>query len=812
MTKVFAIAFFKLVCAATALSQSVKLDWVNSMAGNSYDACKAITSDAAGNIYTTGYFSATVDFDPGPGVFNLTSVSAEDAFLAKYDPAGKLVWAKTIGDFRYQSGNALTLDVAGNIYVTGIFFGITDFDPGPGITHLTSAGNEDIFVCKYDQTGNFIWAKGFGGPTNDFCNAIKLDATGNIYINGYFENTADFDPGTGVFNLVSAGSTDIFVCKLDINGNLLWAKQVGGPSSDVAFDIELDAQQNVYSTGFFWTTVDFDPGNGTYPLTSTALGDGYILKLNSNGAFVKAGKMGGNSRVRCSSLKLDETNHLYVTGHFDGEADFDTGTGMYLLNSPVDDEDIFVAKYDLDFNFVWVKQIAGTSFQKALDIETDTAGNIYTTGHYNGTADFDPGPAEQKLTALGDPDVFVLKMTPAGSFVWVAKASGPYYGSGYALQVDQMNNIYVGGTFEGTKDFDPGPDEIKRTSAGQSEIFIYKLRQCPNAAATQTLNVSTCTSFQLNNKTYDSTGTYTHLVLNTLGCDSILITLNLTITRIINNVTANICQGELYVAGGGPQTRSGIYYDTLKTAAGCDSVIITYLTVREKPKPVLGANRNICEGQSIILNPGNFKTYLWQDLSDTPQYSVTQPGTYVVTVTNTYNCTASARVIIREFAKKPAGFLPNNQDLCTGNVLKINVPGYRSYAWSTGSSTGHIDIRKAGHYILNVISFDNCTGTDTLSIREVTCIPISIPNTFSPNNDGRNDMFKPTVNTEIKDYQLRIYNRVGQVIYQTGNYAAGWDGRFKGQQQSSDNYIYQIRFRNMEGKLFEYKGNILLIR
>ena len=227
---------------------------------------------------------------------------------------------------------------------------------------------------------------------------------------------------------------------------------------------------------------------------------------------------------------------------------------------------------------------------------------------------------------------------------------------------------------------------------------------------------------------------------------------------------------------------------------------------------MLGADRNICEGQNIVLNPGNFETYLWQDLSATQQYIVTQPGTYLVTVNNSFNCKASARVIIRNFAKLPTNFLPANQDLCRGNVFKINIPGYKSYAWNTGSSTRNIEIRKAGNYILTVTSFDNCVGTDTLTIREITCIAIGIPNAFSPNNDGRNDFFKPTINTEIQDYQLRIYNRVGQLIYQTNNYSTGWDGRFKGHKQSSDNYIYQISFRNMEGKPFEYKGNVLLLR
>ncbi len=804
----FLLSFFTI----TAFAQNVKLGWANAMPGSSFDVCRAITLDNENNVYATGFFSTTVDFDPGPGQTNLTSVNAEDIFLTKYDSDGKLVWAKAIGDFRYQAANAIAVDSAQNIYIAGIFFGTTDFDPGPGVTNLVSRGNEDIFVCKYDKSGNFIWAASFGGPTNEFCNSIKLDKEGNIYFNGYFENTADFDPGPGTFNLTSAGATDIFVCKLNNFGTLKWAKRIGGPSTDVAYALELDEFNNVYSTGFFWSTVDFDPGTGVFNLTSPAFGDGYLLKLSTNGDFIKAGKMGGNSRVRNTCLKLDKTGHLYISGHFDGDAEFDINAAGQILSSPIDDEDIFVGKYDLDFNLVWIKQIVGSSYQKVFALETDTSQNIYLTGHYHGTVDFDPGPSEYKITATNDPDLFVLKLNKDGTFAWVSKATGPYYTSGYALKIDNDFNVYIGGTFEGTIDFDPGPEERKITSAGESEIFLMKLRQCPNAVITQTLIVNSCTSYSINNKTYDSSGTYTVLVLNSLGCDSINITLNLSISRTINRTDANICQGEFYMAGSKLQSRTGVYYDTLKTSAGCDSVIITNLTVWAKPKPDLGKDRNICAGENMILNPGSFATYLWQDMSTSPLFTVTKPGIYQVTVSNLNNCKTTASIHIRETAPIPRNFLPANQSLCTGNVLKLLISGFKSYAWSTGSTDSKIEIRQSGNYYLTVTSYDNCIGYDTISIVENNCLPVGIPNAFTPNSDGLNDIFKPTINFEITEYQLRIYNRNGQLIFRSKSNGQGWDGRFKGQKIDPGNYIYQLDFRNAEGKAFNFSGNILLIR
>jgi gliding motility-associated-like protein len=800
-------------CTVTSLhSQTAKLEWAKQMSGKSYDACKAIVLDGQANIYATGYFSDIVDFDPGAGVFNLTSFGAEDIYISKADPDGNLIWVKQIGGFRYQAGYAITLDAANNIYVTGIFFGTVDFDPGPGISNLTSAGNEDVFICKLNNNGNFLWAKKIGGVSNDFCNAIVLDNTGNIFCNGYFDGTADFDPGNGIFNMTALGATDIYVCKFTNDGTFLWAKQMGGTSSEAAYSIALDDQNNVYSTGFFWGTADFDPGPAVFNLQSSGFGDGYILKLSSNGNLIKAGKLGGTNQVRSESLKLDKAGYIYLTGYFDGVTDFDMGTGIVSLNSSIGDEDIFIAKYNLNLDFVWVKQIIGVSFQKAFSIDVDEKGDVYTTGHYNGSADFDPGPGTYQLTASGDPNIFVLKLNSSGNFIWVAQGEGPFYGSGYSLKVDKTNNIYVGGTFEGAKDFNPGPETYTLTSAGESEIFIQKLKQCTNVPLTDIRNINTCSSYYLNNKRYDTTGTYFQLILNTSGCDSIIIRLNLTIIRIINELADSICEGQYHYAGGALQYKPGKYYDTLQNVFGCDSVVITNLAVNPNPQPNLGINRNLCQGQTITLNPGDFTSYLWQNLSTQPVFIASQKGNYSVTVKNQFNCSATANITIKDVVALPNNFLPANQELCTGNVLKINIKGYKNYLWSTGATEENITIRAAGVYYAEVTNLDDCIGSDTIIIKETKCIPVSVPNGFTPNGDGKNDFFRPFINTEINDYKLKIFNRLGQTVFATQNYIEYWDGNFKNQPQTPGTYVYQINFRNIDGKLFTYTGNIMLIR
>jgi hypothetical protein len=216
----------------------------------------AITSDAAGNTFIIGGFSDTVDFDPGPGVFNLVSTSdGGDGYLAKLDATGNLVWARHFQatGFAAVECSAVHLDGSGNIYVTGIYFGTADFDPGTGVTSFSSPNETSIFVVKLDAAGNFVWARNIGGDnlgSNDpYSYDVATDATGNVYVTGRFSGTIDFDPGTPVANLTSSAE-DMFVTKLNSAGNYQWAKQVGATFNDAGRALTTDATGSVCSRLF----------------------------------------------------------------------------------------------------------------------------------------------------------------------------------------------------------------------------------------------------------------------------------------------------------------------------------------------------------------------------------------------------------------------------------------------------------------------------------------------------------------------------------------------------------------------------------
>jgi hypothetical protein len=243
--------------------------------GNDFE--NSIAVDRQGNIYTTGCYSGMADFDPGTGVYNLTSAGLDDIYVNKLDSAGNFIWAKSMGGTYYDSGNSIAVDNNYNVYVAGHFHLTADFDPGIN-TFSMSAGPQyaDAFVCKLDSLGNFVWAKQMGGSNDDGAWSIIINEN-EITVAGTYNDTADFDPGTGVFNLISQINSRVFIDKLDTSGNFLCAGNLGGNYIGSLANSETDA---FYATGYFGDTVDFDPGIGTFNLSSL-YGDIFICKLNS---------------------------------------------------------------------------------------------------------------------------------------------------------------------------------------------------------------------------------------------------------------------------------------------------------------------------------------------------------------------------------------------------------------------------------------------------------------------------------------------------------------------------------------------------
>jgi len=457
-----------------AAAEDDDLIWARGMGGIAGNVARGIAVDEFGNVFTTGVFQLTADFDPGPGTLNLTASGGLEVFVSKLDMNGNALWARAMGGPGSDRGIAIAVDDSGNVFTTGHFEGTADFDPGIGEFNLTSEGDFDVFVSKLDENGDFVWARSIGGIGEDFGEAIATDELGNVYIAGFFNDTVDFDPGPGVFNLTSEGGADLFILKLDANGEFMWARAIGGPFTDLAKGIAVDGFGNVHVTGYFEDTVDFDPGPGISELTAVAARDIFVLKLDTNGDFVWARAMGGLANNEAWAIAVDGAGNVYTTGSFGGTVEFDPGAGTFELTA-VGTGDIFVSKLDTNGDLVWARAMGGSDFDRGNSIALDGEGNIYTTGRFQGLADFDPGVDTFELSASGFSDVFVSKLDENGIFVWARAMGGSGENIGYSIAVDEAGRSYVAGSFEETADFDPGPSTFELVSEGMSDIFVTKL-------------------------------------------------------------------------------------------------------------------------------------------------------------------------------------------------------------------------------------------------------------------------------------------------------------------------------------------------
>lgn len=360
--------------------------WAKQAGGQDIDAGKNIAVDSIGNSYITGEFRGSTTFDGT----TLNSSGDYDAFIAKYDASGNVVWVKQSGGAGLEVGRGIAVDFSGT-YITGYFDGTATFDS----TMLTSSGSYDVFIAKYDATGNFQWAERAGSTGEDFARNVALDGNGNSYITGTFRGVAHF----GGTTLISSGVEDIFIAKYDGSGNVLWAKKAGGTNKDAGNGIDVDGSGNSYITGEFQGIATF--GNTT--LTGSGpLPDIFIARYDISGNVLWAKRAGGSTSDYGRNIEVDGSGNSYITGEFEGSASF--GSTMLTTNGGVD---IFIAKYDDMGNALWAKRAGGNMEDRAAGIALDGSDNTYISGYFLGESSF----GSTTITSNGASDIYIAKLS-----------------------------------------------------------------------------------------------------------------------------------------------------------------------------------------------------------------------------------------------------------------------------------------------------------------------------------------------------------------------------------------------------------------
>lgn len=685
---------------------------------------KSISIDDAGNIYITGTFQGTSDFDPGSGTYDLTSAGSSDIYIVKLTNTGDFVWARRIGgpleDGNFRSCLAINPD-NGEIYLTGYFKGTADFDPGSGNYSLTSAGGDDIFIASMDASGNFLWAGRMGGTGSDMGKSIARDNEGNIVSTGKFTGPADFNPGSGTFDLIGGGT---FISKLSGDGGFTFAKKIGNAAS-TGNAITVDASNNIYTTGPFTGTGNFDPA-GNFSLTADGT-DFFISKLDDSGNFVWAVKMTGTGDAEAYSIAVDNASNVYTTGRLSYSADFDPGPGESWV-TVWDDLDMFVSKLDTSGNFVFAEGGGGPDWDwwdSANYIAVDNNGSAVIAGGW--AAAFMIGP-------------FGLYDQPGGGGVWAYVAKfGTEPAPPLGVTITSSTNVLCNGQSTGSATAETSggfPPYTFDWSNGESSAEINDL-----AAGTYTVTVT-------DNNGNTATGQVEITEPPLLEFE----------TPLINDVS---CNGEsdgsieADVSGGvSPYTytwsngaslpsifnlSAGTYAVTVTDINGCTQFESYQVNQPDQLEiSLVSLNNETCVGSNdgeitISITGGTIPlNAVWSNGNTGTTNTGLDPGGYNVTITDNNNCIQTADYTILPGIPVEINLAFLHHVSCAGGTdgsvsvtVSSGIPPYM-YLWSNGETGSSIDTLVSGFYSVTTTDNNGCFSTAEYMVNEPSVITAQI--------------------------------------------------------------------------------------
>jgi hypothetical protein len=390
--------------------------WTRRIGGMSDDHVQDITTDTLGNIHIIGSFQGAVNFGADFGsTHTKTSAGDYDIFVTRIDADGTYGWTKKIGGTLADHGNGITISSSG-IYITGEFSGTVNFGADFGITDTkTSAGGYDIFVTRINANATYAWTRRMGDASSDGGSEIITNPSGIIFVAGHFQDKVNFGADFGTTDTrASEGHADIFLTRIFSDGTYGGVRRIGGPLTDVVYDITSDPWGNVYITGMFEDTVDFAADFGK-PDPKTAAGqyDIFITRINASGSYGWTRWIGSSGIEVGNGITADRSGNIYVAGYFGSSLNFGADFGIMDTKTPARYFDIFVTKINTaKGSYLGTKRIGGELFDRDSKITSDLSGNVYISGSFEDTVDFgaDFGVTDTK-SSLGNEDIFITKMT-----------------------------------------------------------------------------------------------------------------------------------------------------------------------------------------------------------------------------------------------------------------------------------------------------------------------------------------------------------------------------------------------------------------
>jgi YD repeat-containing protein len=411
--------------------------WAISAGGSSDDTATAVAMGPDGVCYVTGTFQGTASFGPT----NLTSQGQRDIFLAAYGPAGQLLWVTQAGGANDESPKAMAVDASGNLFVVGWFATSTVF----GTNTLTAGASGSLFVAKFDSTGQLLWvhSAGAGGYNGAVANACTVDKNGAVYVTGFFSGQATFWDG---YSRTPSGWYGIFLMKISADGHIVWLDTFGdNTSNNFGTGVAVDTNLNCFLTGIYAQKTflaKYDPTNAQQWLNQ------------------------GDVSSYWPSIASDNAGGVYFMADFSGSATFG---GIPV--SGVGGVDAVLGRYGGSGNALWMRVIGGTNDDDIRSVTSDTEGNCFATGSFQGTASI----GGQTLISAGGTDVFITKYAADGTPLWAVQAGGVGADAGNGIATDSLGGVWTAGDFSSTAVFGGSP----LSSAGGTDAFLMKWNANP---------------------------------------------------------------------------------------------------------------------------------------------------------------------------------------------------------------------------------------------------------------------------------------------------------------------------------------------
>lgn len=617
-----------LVVSNVSFSQLDHL-WSTSMGGLNNEIANSSMTDGSGNMFVVGTFSGTCDFDPSPTVYTLTSFgNSVDVFLAKFDINGVLQWVDQIGG----TGNDYAFDIAnmgGVAVICGMFEGTADFNPAVATaSNITSLGLSDGFFAQYNTVGALIFAKRIGSASgDDKLTSVVLNSSLDMCISGCIGGTADVDPGPGVVNFLVSGTTNAFIGRYSPIGNYSAAAQITGAYSE-ALAIATDGS-NVFVTGCFASTNDFNPSATTNSLTTSSLSDKdvFVASYNLGMGYIYAKQIGGPGTDIGRAIGVLGSGFTYIGGEFSDQCDFDPSAITYTLQN-AGQLDIFHARYQ-NGNFSWAHSVGGPNNDRCNDLSVNAGTNdVYTTGFFDGVGvDFDPSASTVTLSASGGSS-YLAGYTGSGLYKFAYASITQSEGQGVFYNQGPKTLNYCG-RYSSTDDFDFTTNAALHASAGQQDAFMAKYYVC-TAAPSQPTVISgptlVCEGATTTYTTNNIAQAYGYGWMAPIG--STVISNSNTITVTYSNSSGAISVNAYNSCG----------VSTDKTVA---------ITVNPKPPTTLVSSSSvICLGETVTLTANGASTYTWSDASNNTSLVITPSvsTSYTVVGTGTNGCSTGTTI------------------------------------------------------------------------------------------------------------------------------------------------------------------------